>query len=98
MAHRKNFLAAILMSLAVLSRETATLVVAAGFLTWLSRKIHQESKKGIFFSTHFVLVASNSDFLSLASMALQELALSVIGQRNQFHAGTTVDGVAPCDR
>ena len=49
MAHRKNFLAAILMSLAVLSRETATLVVAGGFFTWFSRKIHKESKKDIFF-------------------------------------------------
>lgn len=33
LAHRKNLMAAILLSFAVLARETATLVVAAGFFT-----------------------------------------------------------------
>ncbi|GEM_PF-2454074 len=45
LAHRKNQVAAILLSLAVLSRETATLVVAAGFFTWLSGKIFQHGNK-----------------------------------------------------
>jgi len=39
LAHRKNFAAAIILSLAVLARETSTLVVAAGFFTWLSGKV-----------------------------------------------------------
>lgn len=39
LAHRKNFGAAIILSLAVLARETSTLVVAAGFFTWVSGKV-----------------------------------------------------------
>jgi len=42
LVRRKNHLAAIFLCLAVLSRETATLVVAAGFLTWLIRKISKD--------------------------------------------------------
>ena len=52
LVHRKNLLAAILLSLAVLARETATLVVAAGFFTWLSGKILQNGNKNNF-SPHF---------------------------------------------
>jgi len=52
LVHRKNLMAAIILSLAVLSRETATLVVAAGFFTWLSGKIFQTGNKNNFFP-HF---------------------------------------------
>lgn len=52
LAHRKNLMAAILLSFAVLARETATLVVAAGFFTWLSGKILQNTNKNNF-SPHF---------------------------------------------
>jgi hypothetical protein len=52
LAHRKNLMAAILLSFAVLARETATLVVAAGFFTWLSGKILQNGNKDNF-SPHF---------------------------------------------
>jgi hypothetical protein len=52
LVHRKNLVAAILLSLAVLARETATLVVAAGFFTWLSGKILQNGNKN-HFSPHF---------------------------------------------
>ncbi len=52
LVHRKNLVAAILLSLAVLARETATLVVAAGFFTWLSGKILQNGNKNNF-SPHF---------------------------------------------
>ncbi len=52
LVHRKNLVAAILLSLAVLARETATLVVAAGFFTWLSGKILQNGNKSNF-SPHF---------------------------------------------
>lgn len=38
LVHRKHLAASILLSLAVFSRETATLVVAAGFFTWLTKK------------------------------------------------------------
>ena len=48
LVHRKNFAAAIILSLAVLSRETTTLVVAAGFFTWLSGKIFQNDNKSNF--------------------------------------------------
>ena len=52
LVHRKNLMAAILLSFAVLARETATLVVAAGFFTWLSGKILQNGNKNNF-SPHF---------------------------------------------
>jgi hypothetical protein len=52
LVHRKNFMAAILLSFAVLARETSTLVVAAGFFTWLSGKILQNGNKNNF-SPHF---------------------------------------------
>jgi len=52
LAHRKNLMAAILLSFAVLARETATLVVAAGFFTWLSGKIVKNGNKSNF-SPHF---------------------------------------------
>jgi len=38
LVRRKHLAASILLSLAVFSRETATLVVAAGFFTWLTKK------------------------------------------------------------
>ncbi len=52
LAHRKSLVAAILLSLAVLSRETTTLVVAAGFFTWLIGKILQKGNKDNLFP-HF---------------------------------------------
>ncbi|MCF8127776.1 MAG: hypothetical protein K9N10_04635 [Deltaproteobacteria bacterium] len=48
LVHRKHFAAAITLSLAVLARETSTLVVAAGFFTWLSVKISKKSSKSSF--------------------------------------------------
>jgi hypothetical protein len=52
LVHRKNLMAAVLLSFAVLARETATVVVAAGFFTWLSGKILQNGNKNNF-SPHF---------------------------------------------
>jgi len=48
LVHRKNLAASILLSLAVFSRETATLVVAAGFFTWLTGKTLRNSIKDNF--------------------------------------------------
>jgi hypothetical protein len=48
LVHRRHFAAAMILSLAVLARETSTLVVAAGFFTWLSGKIFPNRKIGIF--------------------------------------------------
>jgi hypothetical protein len=51
LVRRKNLAASILLSLAVFSRETATLVVAAGFFTWLTRK-HLRNGTKDYFSPH----------------------------------------------
>lgn len=48
LAHKKHLTASVLLSLAVLSRETATLVVAAGFFTWLIQKTRKKGTEDDF--------------------------------------------------